>query len=241
MAPRKQVLLAIIVWLSWGITGCATLKNPSKYSFSEGYFKSRLNRQPVSVYVIPEDDSVKVYRSVSLQRTSVDTVSSIALAFPASTKKKNPTGYVFHKNSFDLDFISVLVKYRPGVRRFPNQFNTSILNGAVYVGFRKDIYHVRYTETPFHVFQRQITHYGFSTGLFTGLGASRIDEYVTLNAINIEYDGLVNPTGIAAIIAVDKLTFGLLLGQDHLLDRNKKFWIYQGKPWIGLSVGLNIN
>lgn len=123
----------------------------------------------------------------------------------------------------------------------PNQLNTSILNGALFLGYRTDIHHLRYKKTPFQTYKREITHYGLSFGIFTGIGASRIDEFVTLNALTIQYDGFVNPSGVAAIIAVDKLTFGLTLGVDHLLDKNRKVWIYQGKPWMGLSIGLNLN
>ena len=28
---------------------------------------------------------------------------------------------------------------------------------------------------------------------------------------------------------------------DHLFDKNKKDWIYQHKPWVGLAFGLNLN
>ncbi|CAN5224573.1 hypothetical protein BH11BAC6_BH11BAC6_12580 [soil metagenome] len=40
--------------------------------------------------------------------------------------------------------------------------------------------------------------------------STRIDEFVTNNAIGVEYEGVVNLTGIAAIIALDKLSFGLI-------------------------------
>jgi hypothetical protein len=47
--------------------------------------------------------------------------------------------------------------------------------------------------------------------------------------------------GIAGIIGLNNLTAGLAVGWDNLLDRNKKHWIYQGKPWIGFVFGLNLN
>ncbi len=68
-----------------------------------------------------------------------------------------------------------------------------------------------------------------------------MNPYVTNNQVNSEYDGLVIPNGLAAIVGINNLSVGILLGTDYLLDRNKRFWIYQGKPWVGLSVGLNIN
>ncbi len=59
--------------------------------------------------------------------------------------------------------------------------------------------------------------------------------------IQLEYDGFIFMNGVAGIVAVNRLTFGLGIGLDILLDKNKSYWIYQHKPWIGLTVGLNLN
>jgi len=221
---------------------CEGLKQSSKYGFSEGYYKGHFSKQPAAtVYVFPDEDSVKVYTKQALAAAKPDSVKSLYNVFPHTIPASTGKEFFFVQHTFDLDFLSILVKYRPNVNGFPNQFNTSILNGAVFIGYRTDIYRLHYHPTPFHTSKRDITHYGFSFGAFTGLGATRIDEYVTEGALNIQYDGVVNPSGIAAILAVNKLTFGLTGGVDHLLDKNHSYWIYQGKPWIGLSVGLNLN
>lgn len=61
----------------------------------------------------------------------------------------------------------------------------------------------------------------------------------TNNAIATEYDGLILQKGIAGIVAINKLTIGVSVGFDDLLDRNNKNWIYENKPWFGLMLGLN--
>jgi hypothetical protein len=114
-------------------------------------------------------------------------------------------------------------------------------NGAVYFGYRSDLYRLSYKQTPLHVFKRNITHYGYSFGFFTGIGTARIDEYVTDNGINIQYDGAVNLSGVNIVVGVEKLSIGLAVGIDHLLDRNRKYWINEAEPWVGLSFGLNLN
>ena len=224
------------------LASCQGIKQSSKYGFTEGYYKSRLFHKKVkSLYVIPGDDSIKVYSLKKRDKTIPDTVNKLKISFPKNGKPAEFNNYLFKQGSLDVDVLSILLKYRPAVRGFPNQLNTSILNGAFYLGHRIDFYRLSYKRSPLQAYQRNITHYGFSYGLFTGIGAARIDEYVTLNNVQIQYDGFVNPSGIAAIIAVNKLTCGLTLGIDHLLDKNNKFWIYQGKLWVGLSVGLNLN
>jgi hypothetical protein len=70
-------------------------------------------------------------------------------------------------------------------------------------------------------------------GLFTGLGTARIDEYVTSNALSIEYDGLVNLTGIAVIAAVDKLTAGLTFGEITCSIGTRAFGSTTAKSGLG--------
>ena len=239
------IMARLIIQLGLGsfiffIAGCETIKQSSKYQFTEGYYRIRLQNRPEKVYVLNGSDSIKVYKEKDLKMSRIDSTKAITIAFPSTQKPAQFESHQFRRNTFDLDVLSVLFKYRPSVRDFPPQFNATF-NGAIYIGYRIDAYKLSYTATPLHIFKRTITHYGYSFGLFTGFGTARIDEFDTNNSISIEYDGLVNLSGFAAILAVDKLSFGLTLGADHLLDKNKKVWVNNGKPWIGLSIGLNLN
>jgi hypothetical protein len=237
--------LAILVKCGLGLSlavlfaSCETIKQSSKYQFNEGYYKVRLDGKVEKVYVLTGSDSIKVYRRKDLNSKQIDTVKAVLISFPPK-KPAGFTGHSFHRNTFDVDVLTVLFKYRPVAKGFPPQFNATF-NGAVYLGYRTDAYNLSYSKTPLHLFNRVITHYGYSFGVFTGFGTARIDEYVTNNALSIEYDGLVNLSGVAVILAVDKLTFGLTLGVDHLLDRNSDVWVNNGRPWLGISIGLNLN
>jgi hypothetical protein len=48
-------------------------------------------------------------------------------------------------------------------------------------------------------------------------------------------------TGVAAFIESNMASFGLALGWDYLLNRDKAIWIYQTKPWVGFVVGIALN
>jgi len=236
----RYVKAACLLLAVLSLTGCETLKESSKYQFNEGFYKTRAgNGKMEKMYVVANGDSVKVYSPGAI-RNQVDTNRSITIAFPPVRKTTDFKNYAFQRNTFDLDVLTILFKYRFPAQGFPNQLNATF-NGAVYAGLRKDVYKLKYNETPLHIHKRSISHYGYSLGCFAGFGTARIDEYVTLNRLQTEYDGVVTLEGLAAIIALDKLTFGLTLGEDHLLDRNRKLWVNQARPWIGLSVGLNLN
>lgn len=223
------------------IGGCKTVQESPKYSFTEGYYNSRLfQKKNKHIYVVPNEDTIKIFSAKKLSR-SVDTTNALKIALAPNSKPASSNDYSFKKSSFDIDVLNILFKLRPSVRGFPPQLNNNILNGAVYFGKRTDIYKISYEQTPLGKYNRKTSHYGYSMGMFAGIGASRIDEYVTLNALSIQYDGFVNLLGLAVLLAVDKISFGLNAGVDHLLDKNRKLWIYQGKPWVGLSFGLNLN
>lgn len=223
------------------LSGCGFLRQSPKYGFAEGYYKSRLfHKKEKKVYVVPSDDTIKIYTARSLQKDTVDTTRSIKLAFPPNQKSLQFASYQFYKNTLDVDVLTIPFKYRPGVGAFPRQFNVNF-NGAVYLGFRSDRYKLSYRQTPLRVFKRQMTHLGYSVGMFSGFGSARIDPFVTGGNLAIEYDGVVNLTGVALIVGVNNLSVGFTTGVDHLLDPNRKFWVNQGKPWLGLSFGLNLN
>lgn len=221
--------------------GCGGLQHSPKYSFAEGFYKSRLfQKKEKDVYVVPDGDTIRIYTAKALQKDSVDPVRSLKVAFPPDAKPLQFPTYSFYKNTLDIDVLTIPFKYRPRIGNFPRQLNATF-NGAVYLGYRSDSYRLDYVQTPLRVFRRHLTHLGYSIGVFSGFGTARIDPFVTGNSIAIEYDGVVNLTGAALIIGVNNLSVGLTLGVDHLLDPNRRYWVNHGKPWLGLSFGLNLN
>jgi hypothetical protein len=221
------------------LSSCESLKESSKYQFVEGYYKASIKGKTEKLYVLTGSDTIKAYRARDISGERIDTTHAFLFAFPP-LKPDSFSSIGFTRNTLDFDILTILFKYRFPVNGFPPQLNASF-NGALYLGYRTDVYKLSYKTTPMRYVKRTITHYGYSIGLFSGFGTARIDEYDTEGALNYEYDGLVNLTGIAIIAALDKLTAGLTIGVDHLLDKNNTIWINNGKPWIGISLGLNLN
>ena len=191
-------------------------------------------------YIVVDETDIKAYPVVySQKKARVDTSQSIVMSFP-ETKKGRPVSQNFVQSSFDIDVLTIPFKYRPPALSLPGQL-TSNFTGSIYLGYRSDIYKITYQNAPLLVRKRKITHLGYSFGLFGGLGSATVNPSVTNQQIAYEYDGVVFNKGLAGIIGVNNFTFGLGLGLDHLLDHNHGEWIYQGKPWLGLTIGLNIN
>lgn len=238
---REKGLCATMAILIILLQSCHTLKSSPKYGFNEGYYKSRIYHKKLKqVYVVPGEDSIKVYTHKALQKAFVDPQQSLKIAFPANQKPDEFENYLFRRHSYDIDLTTIVFKRRPWVGEIPSQFSPASLNWSVYFGYRTDIYHLSYEQTPLRAYKRNISHYGFSMGLFTGIGVANINNMVTRENVTIPYDAAINVTGLAGFFAIERFTYGITFGYDHLLDQNRKHWIYQGKPWVGLSVGLNI-
>jgi hypothetical protein len=237
---RNHYNITLIIFLAILFSSCKALKESSKNGFNEGFYKSRIfHKELRKVYVVPGEDHIKIYTEKS--HNNVDTTLTLKIDFSPDQRPPGFDEYLFSNGSPDIYIMATVLKYRPSVSGFPNQLSASIFNGSIFLGYRNDYYKLKYIENPLHVYKRNIRHYGFSMGLFAGLGTTPMNEFVTQRNINIEYDGFVNTEGIAAFIAVGKFTIGISTGIEHLMDPNRKFWIYQGKPWVGLSVGLHLN
>lgn len=222
------------------ISSCRTGRETSKYQLSDGYYKSKtFSNQHNTVYIDNGKDTISIYL-VQRQTKLIDTLKEFKKTFPQLASDFSLMSATFKQASFDIDFLTIPLKYRPVQKDFPGQLNTN-LNGALYLGYRTDIYQLRYVKTPLKNFTRQTPHYGLSFGLFTGLGGITMNPSVTNNQLASEYDGVVWSKGFAGIIGINNFTIGLAPGYDDLLDNNKKHWLYQGKPWLGLAFGLNIN
>ncbi len=141
--------------------------------------------------------------------------------------------------TFDLDVLTVPFKIRPSTAGFPEQLNANF-DAAMYFGRRVDRFTIETTRRG-RTSKTRLRGTGYGYGGFLGVGSEAVNPYVTRNRIDYEYDGFVLNGGVAGIYDAKRFNLGLALGADFLVDRNRHDWIYQGKPWIGVLFGINLN
>lgn len=237
---------ALLKFLSYSFlififSSCRTLDQSAKYDLSDGTYRYKTQTGRLQkAYVQVEEDSLIIHPIPSGGGGMADTSRTTILELKERGHEAKKNYLIFTRPSFDIDIASILFKYRPKETYGPRQLNTDF-NGAIYLGYRSDRYSIHYKSTPLGDFKRKLNHFGFSAGFFTGLGSSMVAPWFTRDQVQSEYDGLVFINGIAANIGFNSLTFGLGLGFDHLMDSNRKHWVYQGEPWVGLMLGLNLN
>lgn len=214
-----------VLFLLLCIYGCSSVRNTHKYELDDGRY---LFRQPDEkfrpVYVYVHDDSVSLFE---------DETGSKPIQ-PQVLKDE-----IFVKRSFDIDVIAVPFKFRPAAVNLPRQLTTDF-NGNLFLGYRVDRFRLIHKKTPIG-WKRFYKHRGLSIGGFGGLGTAAITPWTTNNLMTDEYTGFVLSRGLAVMVGIDNLTVGAGIGWDNLTDRDKHIWIYQNKPWFGLTIGLNLN
>jgi hypothetical protein len=219
MRARPWLLLALLM------CSCGTLRNSPKYQLGDDVYDYRQKgTRYEKTWVYIAEDSIRV----------------LSFKDPDKIIFRQPgTDQFFLKRSFDIDVMTLGFKYRPSTVNLPRQLNTDF-NGNVYLGYRLDRFKVRNEKTPFGL-RSKFSHRGITAGVFGGLGSTAISPWTTNNLSLDEYNGFILSRGLAVMVGFNNYTVGLGVGWDYLTDRDKKIWIYQNKPWFGLTIGLNLN
>jgi hypothetical protein len=233
-----RLLYIYIVFILFIGCSCSAIQETSKHQMEKGLYNIS-NQHNKKFYTLIEEDKITLHPAIKTKDGWLaNTDSASAIYLRPDLANKEPVKFI--TRGFDLDVLTILFKYRPYTAGFPNQLNTNF-NAAGYIGHRSDYYLLSYDKNPLNAYHRRISHFAYSLGFFGGIGATNMNPFVTSNQIQSEYDGVVITKGIVGLIGVGNLTFGAAIGFDHLMDKNHKLWIYQGRPWAGFTVGLNVN
>ncbi len=236
------IVLIVLVFLTSVFSGCSVLRESSKYNFNDGAYRyKKFSNDKVYVMRVDED-TIVVFPIMQFKDSSAIAVKKRIYYTSAQKKlRDNKPSVTFYRPSFDIDAMTMPFKYRPAVSDVPNQLATNF-NGAFYGGYRIDAYNLRYKQTPLNSYKQNIRHSGYSAGFYAGVGSTLIDATSLADpGYALQYEGVLLLVGVATNFAVENLSFGVSFGPDFLLDKNSNNWIYQGKPSIGFTVGLNIN
>lgn len=127
------------------------------------------------------------------------------------------------KVNFVVGTASTVIKYRPGSSTVNSEIGND-LNIGVMFGFR--INH-----------SQRINHYllgGFN------VGSIKLTPSTTGNAITNESNVSSLAPTVSYVIEIDKFQIGAFGGIDILSGSVYKSWVYRGRPWIGVGIGIAI-
>lgn len=229
--------IVVSIWAVKVLSSCSTLEKASSHGLTSGYYNLKTENKSVQpVYADITNEKINVYDHIKQQG-----VKKQLLTIPLeNTDSFFTKEMVFKKQSLDIDITSVLLKYRPSMDGLPTQLNTD-LNMALFVGWRHDDYRIMSKTDPLGKWHQKISNIGYDFGLFIGSGTTMINPFNTNNRRIDEYSGMILQAGVAGFIESNVASFGVSIGYDHLLNPDRKLWIYNNKPWMGFIVGIALN
>lgn len=233
---RLICLLACIITLS-NLLSCKSIHAVSEIP-ADTYSVSAKN-----YFALNSMEKMPSQKRITVEVEETDSVLSLkplsGKIKPVSIKMSSIENLNLYRYTFDIDILTIPFKIRPSVSGFPEQLNANF-SAAVYLGRRRDTYHVR-SVGPRNAKKIKVSGVGYGYGGFIGIGTVTMNPFVTTQYIDYEYDGFVLNGGFAGIYDAKKFNLGLAVGADYLVDKNRKHWIYQGKPWFGILFGINLN
>lgn len=221
-------------------SSCSLFRKTAKQELSDGLYMKRSSSTKSRVYVSVMEDAIYLYPTIKQSKTCILDTSNPSEIYLPKLQNNQKIDFKLSQTSFDVDFFTIPLKLRFTEKGVPPQLNANI-NGAVYVGCRRDSYKIKYHTNPLKANIRKTNHFGYSLGFFTGFGNTFMSPTNTNTVLQQEYDGIVWSKGVAGIIGINNFNIGLTFGFDNILDKNKSIWIYENRPWLGLAFGLNLN
>ena len=153
-------------------------------------------------------------------------------------EEKSPWFY-YQLTTFDVDLFTTPFKYRFAQGGRAGELSTSA-NIGVYTGIRYDL--GRYRNVYYRRERRsEVDSFSFGLGSVVSIDPVTLNEFNTDGRFTGEYDALGFSYGVATIVGYKSITAGLTVSFENLADRNNRLWVYRQKPWVGVTIGINLN
>lgn len=230
--PTLATLAALVL-----LASCNTLEQASRHGFDSGHYRMDDDQEKGrKVYVDLTEESLHLH---ALTPDGVDPVPFRSVSMEQADSLPRG-GLAFRKQSLDIDITAILMKYRPAVAGLPGQLSTDF-NAALYAGWRHDHYRIRPVTDPLGRRRQTLSGWGYDLGVFGGVGTTPVGPSTTRDRRLEDYSGMVLQAGVAGFMESNLASFGLAIGLDHLLGPDRRIWIHQHRPWVGLIVGVALN
>lgn len=236
----KLKLFIFTLFTSVILTSCGILESTSCSDLNNNFFKENLKHGSEEIFVLADEEKLSVYRAKDKGFTSEFDKLDVEVYPLLSCKEHMPPEISFYNREFNLSLITIPLKFRPAVKGAPFQLNSDT-NGALFAGLKKSRYGVNYSNAMDDLYERHISNIEFSYGIFLGVGNTLVSPSTTTdNEFDDEYDGVILQKGVAVFLGYNNFNLGVALGFDNLFGDDRNIWAYKNRPYIGLSIGLDL-
>lgn len=158
--------------------------------------------------------------------------------FPLESDHQFKTKLKYMEQAPIFQAVSIPFKLRPKANdSIPYQLSTSANAGfAVGWEFTHKVYGNIYDGSAF--LKSRTRQFSFAPAVFIGPTTVGLKNENTNNRVGKDRTVMGLNAGGMLVFGIDKFNIGLATGCDIGLGSPSKNWIYQGKPWFGLVVGI---
>jgi len=161
-------------------------------------------------------------------------------AFDTTPAKRNIFAYLDTK--FMLQTLAIPLKIRPELtgpeygNAFPQQVEAGFNFGFAF-GWKlnKNVYR----STP-NLLGLNTNRISVAPGLLLNFGSTALTDKNTRPAFTVERKSFTYSGGLVLLFGFNNVNFGICRGVDYVTGPGKGDWVYQGKPWTGIIVALDL-
>jgi hypothetical protein len=151
--------------------------------------------------------------------------------------------FVYNSKKLQLQAISVPFKFRSAIKNnprvldsLPSQVETSFSLGfAVGEKFTKNVFN-----SQKNLFGSYINKFSLYPGAFINVGTTTLKRLTTNDAAKFDQTVPLFSYGAFIMLGFNSINIGYNVGFDYALNSASKDWVYQGKLWQGITIGLDI-
>ena len=194
---------------------------------------------------------------IALFDSSLQHINKPLVSFPAEMERLEslffPSGgysteevkrLVYDDGRVFISGLTFPVKIRPAldvdVNRYKDSLTTQVETGislGVAVGYK-------FSRNWFNSNKNYAGQYtnrvSVAPGGFLSLGATDLKKINMGYQISADRKAVVLSYGGAIVLGFNSVNIGYAFGFDHLLNNVRKYWLYQGKLWHGVTFGIDV-
>lgn len=154
-----------------------------------------------------------------------------------------PKNLVYYSSNFQIQAISVPFKFRPAVRNNPRILDS--LPAQTETGFTLGFAAgTKYTKNTFSLNKNILGSYVNKVSIYPGgflsFGTTALTRLKTYGSVNFDRNVPLISIGGFIMFGFNNINIGYTIGIDNPISKYGSNWVYKGRIWQGLTIGLDL-
>lgn len=210
---------------------------------SKDAFKAEIKDKGDYLEIMPKLSS-KTFDTIDIfQVTQEDAdkyFSLVNIYYPETMKGSfNANRFTYYDIKFGLQAMTIPLKFRGSVGN--DTLNPPTVEAAFNIGFAPGWKFAQNIWKPdLNYLGKHATQFSLAVGPLIGIGSTSLKKATNAPDVLSDHAAPILTGGIFLLCGFNNINIGVSLGQDYVPKNDEKGWVYQGKTWVGIMVGLDV-